>query len=383
VSDSRKPFNALKLVLLEFLVLWGVETLHRVVAGPLWVLTALIACAAGIYAARGLGFRLGDLLTPEYGAALFVFLSLWIAAGTLVVQGREPAFYLSRYGVWARPMLALSLDHVFFAGWFRGLLALLGVSLVGVSFRRPSWPFRMIHLGVALVLMGGLISDLGGVRGYMKLKPNRQQDMLILQRQGRMGAGHLRLPFSLTLKEFRVERYPARPQLRLFQRRGERFVRVSSVDPRRVRRLNMGECALEVLEVNQRISRDGGRGLTATLRLICPGASDAKTFRLAADSRPVLLPGGSYALELRTLSPPREYASRLAFQQNEAVREAWVRVNHPVRFQRYRFFQSGYGGGNDPFSGITVKRDPGFPVVAAGLILFLAGLLAGLLRRRS
>jgi len=378
-----RRFRAMALVFLEFLVLLIVEGLHRVMVGPAWVIAALLACAVGIWAARAMGFTLLDLLSVEYGAALSVFLALWVALGTLVVQGKELAYYLANYGILARPILTLSLDRVFYCGWFRGLMALLGFSLIGVSLRRPSWRFRLIHLGVAVTLLGGMVSDFIGVRGYMELHPHRALNRIVLQQNGHLGNRLQILPFVVTLKEFRVDRYPSRPELYLYRQKGERFVRVRRLALLKRKRVKIGDDSLEVLALERLPSGGNGQtgGIAATLQLSRPGGGEPGKFHLKPSSPPVLLPGGRYALALRTLSPPREYASLLAFNNKKESREEWVRVNHPVRFGGYRFFQSGYRGGNDPFSGITVKKDPGFPVVVAGLIILLIGLAACTLRR--
>lgn len=372
------------IVILAFLTLWAVQGLRSGISAPWWIPAALLVCFAAIAAARAMGFVLRDLLRPEYGAALFVFLAIWVAAGAWVVQGKDAAYYHAHYGILARPILALTLDRVFYCGWFRGLLLMMGFSLVGVVLQRRSWSFRLLHLGVAVVLLGGLVSQFAGMRGYMELRPHRAGDHMVLQENGQFSGRMQALPFSVTLKEFRIDRYPAQPQLKVFRRGGGRFRLQRIVDPRRESRLKLGRVFLEVAAMGQDAAgqKESPR-IWADMRLRKQAGNDARTFRLEADTRPVLLPDGNHAVELKTVSPPREYASLLVFRDKEGIREEWVRVNHPVHYGGYRFFQSGYRGGNDPLSGITVKKDPGFPVVVAGILVFLAGLTALALGRRK
>lgn len=118
------------------------------------------------------------------------------------------------------------------------------------------------------------------------------------------------------------------------------------------------------------------------LRLLRKGATGGIDFHLVSNGRPAITPDERFSIGLRTMRNPRKYTSTLGFKGGGSVTEKRVRVNYPVVWEGFTFFLSDYGSEEDPFSGITVKRDPGYPVVLAGLLMMLAGLILAFVRRR-
>jgi hypothetical protein len=60
------------------------------------------------------------------------------------------------------------------------------------------------------------------------------------------------------------------------------------------------------------------------------------------------------------------------------VREATVEVNRPLTYRGYSFYQASYDQEGERWSGLEIARSPGVPLVYAGFLLFVAGLVAGL-----
>ncbi|MGD0274782.1 MAG: cytochrome c biogenesis protein ResB [Syntrophales bacterium] len=84
---------------------------------------------------------------------------------------------------------------------------------------------------------------------------------------------------------------------------------------------------------------------------------------------------------------PKTYRSDLSFIKNgQVVYQGPVLVNHPISFEKIRFYQASYSespGGFDRVeptynTGLQVVRDPGAPLVAAGGFLMVIGLMMAL-----
>ncbi len=56
-------------------------------------------------------------------------------------------------------------------------------------------------------------------------------------------------------------------------------------------------------------------------------------------------------------------------------------VNHPVSYKGYSFYQASYDPQDPSWSGIDVVKDPGMPLVFAGLLLLNAGVILSVYER--
>jgi len=80
---------------------------------------------------------LGFLRSMKFGMMLLVLVVACSAAGSLIVQQREPMEYVNRYGAdAAQAILTLGLDDVFSAPWFIALMAALCLNLTLCSIIR-------------------------------------------------------------------------------------------------------------------------------------------------------------------------------------------------------------------------------------------------------
>jgi len=115
---------------------------------------------------------------------------------------------------------------VYKAGWFSGLLAMLGLNILSVALSRLPWkvrhiPFLSAHLGILLLLAGSWITREHGLDGMMRVAENQKQSIvevdepqLILQSQKKTRVFPLRwtppsvkfsglkLPYGLAVEEY-------------------------------------------------------------------------------------------------------------------------------------------------------------------------------------
>lgn len=156
------------------------------------------------------------LVSPRLAALILGLILLATAAGTFIVQGLESAAFAARYGLAAPFLQALGLDDIFHGRFFNGLLVLLAVCLLLVAWSKRPWRpkqagFLAAHLGVVLVLAGGLLGNLLGFKGWMDLHEGERS----ARAWPRPGFGDPRRPldlgFAIGLEDFQIEYHPQRP----------------------------------------------------------------------------------------------------------------------------------------------------------------------------
>lgn len=97
-------------------------------------------------------------------ATLLFVLAVMAVLGTLVLQMKPASFYVSRYGLAGRLIVALRLDDIFHGLPFALLMALFGASVIASTLLR--WPvklrsagFFICHVGLITSLVGAGISS--------------------------------------------------------------------------------------------------------------------------------------------------------------------------------------------------------------------------------
>ena len=79
----------------------------------------------------------------------------------------------------------------------------------------------------------------------------------------------------------------------------------------------------------------------------------------------------------------RYYSAMLHFSEDDAETiDAKIAVNHPVAFQKWRFYLMD-AKDNQPYIVLSGKRDPGWPLVRAGIWMMLVGVAVMCFRKAS
>lgn len=94
--------------------------------------------------------------------------------------------------------------HLYSHWWFTLLMAVVAIAAIasvvqGKMWRRP--PLLMVHLSVAIILLGGGLTTWTGLHGNLKLMPGQPSSLFV------DGDRQHHLPFSLTLDQFEVIPY--------------------------------------------------------------------------------------------------------------------------------------------------------------------------------
>jgi len=378
-----------------------------------------------------------SLTSVRLALILLLVLALAALVGTILPQDRVYGFYVERFG----PQFAwfidrLGLDRVYRSPWFLALITLLVINLVACSLdripqalrrlRHPldperylalpergrvHWPARMqeapsvlehdcnailgpgprleqgetvwllrsrgrvgvlgpyiIHLSIILIILGGMVGKLWGVRGHLHLVEGQTGGALEVE--GR--EAELPLDFAVRLDRFQVEFYPDGPPSEY--RSDLSFLR----DGREVEKT--------VCRVNHPVEFGGFTFYQSTYQTALGGPvrlevdhQGHKTAVEAAPRQRVMLPDGNGAIMVVRADgnlQGRGPAVQIAYLTGRGHPLIfWVFQNQPPEGDQqpgpHRFRLAGLDFRFT--SGLLVKRDPGVGWVYAGFILLLPG----------
>lgn len=181
----------------------------------------------------------------RFVSTLLFVLAVFAVLGTLVLQGKPTAFYVERYGLAGKLVVALRFDDVFHGLPFALIMALFGASVISSTALR--WPpkirkagFFLCHLGLLTSLGGAAASATLALRGRIDLHAGGEHATHVrLTRAGAPTGEFATLGFDLHLDRFDLVNYETEyrvayyEQSRVRDARGERdqWKLVASFDP--------------------------------------------------------------------------------------------------------------------------------------------------------
>ena len=279
------------------------------------------------------------------------------------------------------------------------------------SLRRR--PFLLLcHAGCVAVLLGGLggssaahrlLAAAGGearlTQGVMMLRQGQAD------RQVYRGHQHepFELPFIVHLAETDVSYYDE-PSIGIYARNGKLIGVVPAIVGDTVQISDPDGSTVNVTVTqrfeNLRLQRDedGMTGVEGPPDRRNPGCEVVLTLPDGSESRqyvferiePSMWPEAPFLARYLPPHKPKEYKSLLKIERDgQIVREKTIRVNDPLYYSGYHFYQSTFGQDEiGPYSGIMVVSNRGVGLVFFGYALLSAGLfgqywILPLRRRRS
>jgi len=220
----------------------------------------------------GFGQRIWDLFASvKLSFSLLLILAAVSVAGTLIAQNQPPELYLREFGQgWGGLILGLRINDAYHAPWFYLLMGCLAANLIVCSLNRLPVAIRLmkadpqaalakprppqesltvagdaaevesraraalgkvgqvhqseaqgptvmfaqrgaysrlgvyvVHLSVLIIFVGGMVGNLFGFSGFMTINEGQSQDHVVLERGGERPLG-----FAVRLDKFTIERYP-------------------------------------------------------------------------------------------------------------------------------------------------------------------------------
>lgn len=207
---------------------------------------AVLAAAVVLGASFLVPGRLRETLAGfRFISTLLFALAVFAILGTLVLQGKPAAFYVERYGLVGKLVVALRLDDVFHGLPFALVMALFAASVISSATLR--WPLKLrsagffiCHVGLLTSLTGAATSATLAIRGRIDLHAGGQQATHVRVTKAGQPSGEIaELGFQLRLDRFDLVNYETEyrvayyEQTRVRDERGERdtWKLVASFDP--------------------------------------------------------------------------------------------------------------------------------------------------------
>lgn len=328
---------------------------------------------------------------------LLVIIAVLSLLGTFIPQGQESTFYIEKYGHSVyRVLLETGLADVYSSLWFILLLVLFSLNLTVCLINRASLKIRMIgsmlsHASILIILVGALIGMFFGQKGL--LKPGEGEEVSSFDCQGKR---HVDLGFSIRLDKFIYnEHIDPKEKLLVYSAAGD----VS--DPHKDNKL-IAEIPVEI-GVESDIANTGYK--VKVLRYLNDFAMDTAT--KVAMNRSARPNNPAIEVQLRNEAGeagifwvfarfpdmhqktdpkfkfmynwagrrPKDFISKVTILKlGKEVMKKEIRMNAPLHFGGYTFFQSSYDVEGLKWSGIQVVKDPGVGIVYFGFILLILGL---------
>lgn len=371
----------------------------------------------------------GLLASMRFAIGLLCVITVACIVATVLPQGAEVTEQLRGNPdahPWLKRLAAAGLTNVFSSWWFIGLLTALGASLAVCITRRLkvliasgvesagkalTWGTLLVHVGMLLTLVGGVIKLFWGERGSLQLREGEQTAVFVTD-----GNRQEQLPYTVQLVKFDIERYPApastnkpvantEAETLALQWDGkdtgvelpvvigdERAVRppASTPDSNQAWRVTVLQripdfsidTATHVVQtrsdrmLNPAIRvRVVGRGATFE-RWLFARYPDFDLNAMSGHASPPTPFKMRYKVMVSTAEQPRikSFKSTLRILKGTTVvQERTIEVNSPLSYEGYSFYQSGYNEDDLSWTALLVVHDPSVPVVYLGFILLGIG----------
>lgn len=310
---------------------------------------------------------------------------MWAAMAFIVLL-----FFLSIYGAFLGSQRAKNFFNnvplrIYWVAFV--LLLAIGIALFKRLLRVPA--LLLIHTGCILILTGAIWGSEAGHKinkrlfgidkiptGRMKIYEGHSSNRVFLEDNNER-----ELPFSITLKDFRLEHY--KPEYLYIQsRQGDYWKCPVEIDTEFFLGPEFG--SIQVIRVfeNFRITIDGEN--KTIIDDSASGSNPALEVQIKLPDGQIKtryvferFPGHTHPEDKLYLSYQRiisEYISELqVIRDNRVVAEKDIQVNHPMHFGGYHFYQHDYDYLDGRFTILEVTSDSGLSAVFAGYLMLCIG----------
>jgi hypothetical protein len=313
-------------------------------------------------------------------ATLLFVLAVFAMLGTLVLQMKPAGFYLDRYGVVGRFIVALRIDDVFHGLPFALLMALFGASVIASATLR--WPvswrksgFFICHVGLMTSLAGAAASATLAIRGRIDLHTGGETATHVRVTRGGMPTGeYAQLGFDLRLDRFDLVNYE--PEYRVgYYEQGAAL----DEDGRLRSRWNLKASFDPDLEKHRLPSGDSFRlksinpQAQAVLAEVNQGGLPKEQLMVAGRPSALFLSPTRVLVYEKRDKEVKAYVSHVTAADGPAVVKQRVEVNEPMTFAGWTLYQVNYNPQDPTYSGLEAVYDPGVAWVFTGFFLISLG----------
>jgi hypothetical protein len=270
------------------------------------------------------------------------------------------------------------------------ILLIIGIAAFRRLVRIPG--LLLIHAGCVLILAGGMWGSRGGHdlqkklfgidkirKGRMAIYEGRSENQVALDGTREQKE----LPFSLKLKDFRIEYYQP-VYLQIQSREGLQW----KIPVEAGKEFPLGDDAgtIKIVKAYENFKIGMEDGKSAPFDDPSPGLNPALEVQITEPGSQAAtqyvferFPGHSHGQDKFLLSYHRvisDYISELQIiEDGKVISEKDIEVNHPLRFGGYHFYQSSYDDKAGQYTVLQVVSDTGLYVVYAGYWMLCIGVI--------
>jgi hypothetical protein len=273
--------------------------------------------------------------------------------------------------------------NIYYSWWFFLLLILFALNLFACSlerllFSRKKWSSTITHLSVLVILLGSLISFLFSSRGTVEFVEGQTKDSFISEK------GLKPLNFKVILQDFNLEWYtPDNFKVRVYVKaKGvKRKYQAILGEEYKIKDTDYAFSVLRYLpdfkiDEERKVSNNSAQpnNPAILINIKSPFRSEE---RWLFTKHPMVAPEADENIKFIFDGEPmiKEFTSTVKFIDGEKQEIKTIKVNSPVQFKGYTFYQTGYDPKRLDWTALEVVRDPGVSIVFAGFILLNAGII--------
>jgi hypothetical protein len=334
------------------------------------------------------------------GTLLFV-LAVMAMLGTLILQMKPAGFYLTRYGLVGRLIVALRFDDIFHGLPFALLMALFGASIfASATLRLPlklrSAGFFIVHVGLMTSLAGAAASATLALRGRIDLHTGGETATHVRVMKASQPTGELAaLGFDLRLDRFEAPAYESEFRVGYYEQSEitdehgthAQWKLKASFDPDDAKhRLPSGDSFRlkgvypdfrpvpnpATQQVEYGTASQQWRNPAVALEVHTQGLPKEQLL-LASRPSPVFLSATRALVFEKRGEEKRAYISNVSAMKGADRVQAVVSVNEPFTFNGWTLYQVNYNPEDPTYSGLDAVYDPGVFWVFTGFGLICAG----------
>lgn len=295
----------------------------------LWIIIPLLLLSltiSFIFAPKVLPY----LKSIRFAVALLITITVAIIIGTFIVQDQPSQFYREKLGPFSSLIFFFSMDSLYKSWWFNSFLLILSVSLTlcTVTRKKLDWKelgFYMTHLGIVVILLGALIGDIWGVKGYLDLHIGKRKGEINLLEKGIKTHKTKKLGFDVELSNFSIEEYV--PEYRLFlwkfSEKTNKFGAILSVKPEDRRKVKLSpETSFFIKEyypdfyLAQKVERGKEEGFNPVLKVFIKNNGSSEEILLGSEKRSYFSPDGEFALHF-SWEPEESFEKSVSFSSRK------------------------------------------------------------------
>jgi len=325
--------------------------------------------------------------------------------GTFIPQNEGQDFYIARFGqIGYQALLRIGLIDIYSAGWFLLLLVLFALNLFVCLINRFSLKGRLLgttmtHISILIILLGAFIGMLFGEKGFIMI--NKGEEISSFSGRNKQ---QVNLGFSIKLNDFIYnEHIDSKEKLLILPRDA---ANVCNMQASAGAHANLNPIAQIPVDTNIDYAVADTGYTIKVLRYLPDFVMDTSTKTAVSRSSSPNNP----ALEIEIKNKdglirktwvfarfpemhqqtaenfkvvynwqarrPKDFISDVSVIKNGKVElRKKIRVNDPLRYEGFSFFQASYDTDNLNWSGLRISNDPGVGVVYLGFVLLIIGLV--------